>query len=106
MSGARYEKLTTAQADERKPDSWRIVDGVLVGRYRSATMVGGLAFITDVVAAAEAADHHPDIEFRYGTVAFALTTHAVGQLSDADVDMAHAINAIADDHGIAPIASE
>jgi 4a-hydroxytetrahydrobiopterin dehydratase len=106
MSGARYEKLTAAQADERKPDSWRIVEGVLVGRYRSATMICGLAFITDVVAAAEAADHHPDIDFRYGTVAFALTTHAVGQLSDADTDLAHAIDRIARDLAIAPIASE
>ena len=73
---------------------------------KTGTLTEGEPRLTDVVAAAEAADHHPDIEFRYGTVAFALTTHAVGQLSDADVDMAHAINAIADDHGIAPIASE
>lgn len=104
MSAARYEKLTAKRAAERKPDSWRIVDGVLVGRYRSSTMVRGLAFITDVVAAAEEADHHPDIDFRYSTVVFALTTHAVGQLSDADVDLAHTIDTIAREQGIAPIA--
>ncbi len=100
MSGNRYEPLTEGQVQERVPVPWRVVDGVLVARYRTATMVRGLDFVVAIVAAAQAADHHPDIDFRYGTVGLSLTTHALGGLSDADVDLAVAIARIAAESGI------
>ncbi|GAA3047157.1 4a-hydroxytetrahydrobiopterin dehydratase [Gordonia defluvii] len=96
MTEDHYRPLTAAAAAEQAPAPWRVVDGALVARYRTGTMVRGLEFATAIVAAAEAANHHPDIDFRYSTVALVLTTHAIGQLSAADVSLAVAIAQIAD----------
>lgn len=99
MTEHRYQPLTAAEAGARVPEPWRVIDGSLLASYRTGTMVRGLAFVTEIVGAAEAADHHPDIGLRYGTVGLALTTHAVGQLTDADVDLAVTIHGIAEKHG-------
>ena len=55
-----------------------------------------LAFANRVADAATAADHHPDIHIeRYKTVRIVLTTHVTRGISQADVDLAKAIDAIA-----------
>ncbi|GED97774.1 4a-hydroxytetrahydrobiopterin dehydratase [Gordonia crocea] len=95
-----YRPLSAAAAEQAVPAPWRVVDDSLVARYRTGTMVRGLEFVTRIVAAAEAADHHPDIGLRYGTVALAVTTHAVGGLTDADTALAAAIDQIARELGI------
>ena len=54
-----------------------------------------LAFANRVAEAATAADHHPDIHIeRYKTVRIVLTTHITKGISQADVDLAKAIDAI------------
>ena len=46
----------------------------------------------EVAAAAETMDHHPDIDIRWRTVAFALSTHSEGGLTQLDVELAHQIS--------------
>ncbi|PSL01813.1 4a-hydroxytetrahydrobiopterin dehydratase [Haloactinopolyspora alba] len=58
----------------------------------------GIAVVDDVAEAAEAADHHPDIDIRWRTLTFALVTHSAGGVTRADVDMAHAIDRIVARH--------
>lgn len=55
-----------------------------------------MAFANRVSDAAIAANHHPDIHIEgYKTVRIVLTTHVVKGISQADIDLAKAIDAIA-----------
>ena len=51
-------------------------------------------FMTRVALAADKAGHHPDWSNSYDTVTIALSTHDAGGLSQKDVDLAKAIDAI------------
>ncbi len=53
-----------------------------------------LAYVNAVGELAEAADHHPDIEFGWGYVRIALTTHDRGGVTDVDIALARQIDAI------------
>jgi 4a-hydroxytetrahydrobiopterin dehydratase len=56
---------------------------------------GAVAFVNRVAAAAEAANHHPDIHLEaYKTVRIVLTTHLTGGISNADVDLAKRIDGV------------
>ncbi len=95
MSGRSYQSLTAREAVAQLPSGWGVDDGTLVAVYRTGSMVRSVQFVDAVTAAAEAADHHPDVEIHYGTVRFVLTTHATGGLTDADIALAQMIAAIA-----------
>jgi len=56
--------------------------------YQFENFVQAIAFVNRVADAAEAANHHPDIDIRYSRVAIALTTHDEGGISDKDVALA------------------
>jgi 4a-hydroxytetrahydrobiopterin dehydratase len=51
-----------------------------------------LAFVNAVGAAAEAANHHPDIDIRWNKVHLVLTTHSAGGLTVLDIALAAAID--------------
>jgi 4a-hydroxytetrahydrobiopterin dehydratase len=52
-----------------------------------------IALVNAVADAAEAADHHPDIELRrYRRVTFTLSTHAVGAITARDIELAAEID--------------
>jgi 4a-hydroxytetrahydrobiopterin dehydratase len=54
-----------------------------------------MTFANQVAEAATAADHHPDIHIeRYKSVRIVLTTHVSHGISQADIDLAKAIDAI------------
>lgn len=54
-------------------------------------------FMNRVALAAEKLDHHPDWSNVWNTVRIELSTHDVAGLSDKDVALAQAINALLDD---------
>lgn len=54
------------------------------------------AFMTRVALLAEKSDHHPEWSNVWNRVEILLTTHDAGGLSHRDVDMAEAIDALAD----------
>lgn len=54
-----------------------------------------IAVVDDVAVAAEAMDHHPDIDVRWRRVGFTLSTHSAGGLTQLDVELAHQISEIA-----------
>jgi 4a-hydroxytetrahydrobiopterin dehydratase len=45
-----------------------------------------VAFVSRLVPEAERADHHPDIEIHYKTVALSYTTHSKGGLTAKDFE--------------------
>ena len=55
----------------------------------------GIRIVDDVAVAAEAADHHPDIDIRWTKVTFTLATHSEGGVTQKDVDLAGTIDEIA-----------
>ncbi len=52
------------------------------------------AFMSRVALLAETHDHHPEWSNVYGKVSITLTTHDAGGLSDRDVRLARAIDAL------------
>ncbi len=54
-----------------------------------------MAFVNRVADAAEAADHHPDIDIRYSKVTLALVTHDAGGLTARDTKLAEDADALA-----------
>jgi len=53
-----------------------------------------MEFVNTVAQLAEAANHHPDITIRWNTVELVLWTHTAGGVTQADVDMAGAIEGL------------
>ena len=51
--------------------------------------------VDEVALEAEEMDHHPDIDIRWRTVHFALSTHSEGGLTQLDVELAHRISQVA-----------
>ncbi|WP_433154960.1 4a-hydroxytetrahydrobiopterin dehydratase [Actinomadura nitritigenes] len=66
---------------------------------KASSFAEGIAVVDDVARAAEEADHHPDIDIRWRTLTFALSTHSAGGLTGKDFDLAAVIDRIAARHG-------
>jgi 4a-hydroxytetrahydrobiopterin dehydratase len=65
---------------------------------------GGVALIVHVADVERLIGHHADIDLRWDSVRFAITTHDAGhRLTEADFDLAARIDAIAAAHGAEPV---
>jgi len=80
---------------------WRLLQRALHARFETRTFATGLAFVERIGAAAEAANHHPDVDLTYGHVAIKLFSHDVGGVTQRDVRLAGEITGIASELGIA-----
>lgn len=72
--------------------SWSRQGDVLVTSVKLKDFAAALQFVNAVGAAAEAANHHPDIDIRWNTVHLALTTHDAGGLTQFDLGLAAEID--------------
>jgi 4a-hydroxytetrahydrobiopterin dehydratase len=57
--------------------------------------------VDDIALLAETLDHHPDIDIRWRTLTFTLSTHSAGGVTAADIELARGIDEIAERHGAA-----
>ena len=81
-------------------NDWRVVLGAIRADFTGSSFSAGAALLHRIAEAADAADHHPDLDLRYpGRVRVLLTTHAVGGLSTHDVDLARTISDLARESG-------
>jgi len=99
-----YTPVTPADiaADETLAD-WRVIVRALHADFVAPGFSAGAALVAEIAAAADAADHHPDVDLRWpGRVHVALTTHDTGGLSDADVALARTISRLAGEAGATP----
>ena len=64
-------------------------------RYTAADFPAAIALVDAVAGAAEAADHHPDIDIRYNEVLFVLSTHSEHGVTRNDIDLAKTIDGLA-----------
>ena len=92
-----YTKVTPEEfAAFAGVDDWRVVLGTVQATFRAVSFPGAAALISAIADAAEAADHHPDIDMRYpNRVRVVFTTHATGGLSTLDVQLAREISTLA-----------
>lgn len=77
-------------------DDWRYVLGSVRAAFRFGTFSDAASFVASVAAAADAADHHPDVDLRYpGVVHVALRTHDRAAVTVLDVELARTVSALA-----------
>jgi 4a-hydroxytetrahydrobiopterin dehydratase len=73
---------------------WHLMGGRLLKTVDCAGFVGALEFVGEVGRLAELSNHHPDIDIRYNRVILALITHDSGGITQRDLDLARAIDAV------------
>jgi 4a-hydroxytetrahydrobiopterin dehydratase len=83
---------------ERLP-GWRREGDAIERDLELPTFPAAIDLVVRIGEAAEAADHHPDIDIRWRTLHLALTTHDAGGLTTKDVDLALQIETAARDAG-------
>ncbi len=87
--------LTPAEVDAALQEQglhwWREGD-VLTTTVALHDFATALEFVNAVGLAAEAANHHPDIDIRWNRVRLVLTTHSAGGLTVLDLALARAID--------------
>jgi 4a-hydroxytetrahydrobiopterin dehydratase len=91
-------RLTGEELDEAlrtRLTGWHVDDGVLVRSIEAANFPAGIRLVDAVAQAAEERNHHPDIDIRWTTITFRLSTHSEGGLTDKDVDLAGEIDRLA-----------
>ena len=74
---------------------WERDGDQIAKQYRFDGFPDAVAFVVRISYAAEAADHHPDLDIRYNKVTVALSTHSEGGITAKDVDLARAIEGLA-----------
>ena len=95
------EKRTSTQVSESEGmDDWRVLLRTLQSSFSTGSMAKGIEFAARVGAAADQANHHPDLTVTYPRVHVLLTTHDADGLTARDVELARTISAIAAELGI------
>ena len=82
------------QALPSKLPAWQRVDNTLQRTFLFHDFVEAFGFMSRVALLAEHRNHHPEWSNVYNRVSITLTTHDTGGLSDLDIDMAQAIDAL------------
>lgn len=76
--------------------NWTYDDGTITAEYAAASFPAAAGLAVQVADAAEAANHHPDLAIRYpGKLEVVLTTHAAGDLTSLDVELARRVDELA-----------
>ena len=92
--------LSAAQVDEAGLADWRLLRQRLQTRYRTGSWATGIALVNAISSVAEEANHHPDVDLRYGHLNVRLQSHDVGGVTGRDVRMARKITGLAQDAGV------
>ncbi|MDR3459096.1 MAG: 4a-hydroxytetrahydrobiopterin dehydratase [Verrucomicrobiae bacterium] len=74
---------------------WRRNGRVIVRTFEFEDFVAAMKFVNAVAAAAELAQHHPDVDIRWNKVMLALSTHDAGGLTEKDFALARQCDALA-----------
>ena len=85
-------EVKTALADV---PGWELTGVEIVKEYKFADFAEAMGFVNRVAEAAEAANHHPDIDIRWNKVRLALSSHSEGGLTGNDFALASRIEGLA-----------
>ncbi|WP_232667608.1 4a-hydroxytetrahydrobiopterin dehydratase [Pseudonocardia sp. TRM90224] len=81
--------ITTALDDL---PGWQREGNSLVRTAELPSFPAAITVVDRVAEVAEARDHHPDIDIRWRTLTFTLSTHSEGGITELDVALAGAIS--------------
>lgn len=97
MPMAKESPLSDAQVVERLAGlpGWRVEGGMIRRTYQTDGWPTTLMLVNAIGYYAEVADHHPDLEVKWGSVAVALVTHSAGGLTEKDFALARRIEEMA-----------
>jgi 4a-hydroxytetrahydrobiopterin dehydratase len=87
---SKLSDLEIQRALGRLP-GWARRGDALTKTYTFPSFADGIAFVTRVAKAADARNHHPDIDIRYTKIICVLTTHDAGGVTDSDLKLAEDI---------------
>ncbi|HEY0639703.1 MAG TPA: 4a-hydroxytetrahydrobiopterin dehydratase [Pseudonocardiaceae bacterium] len=73
-------------------DGWSREGDEIVRTTERASFPAAVEDVRRVAEVAEARDHHPDIDIRWRTLTFRLSTHSAGGLTAKDTELAAEIN--------------
>ncbi|MCI0528743.1 MAG: 4a-hydroxytetrahydrobiopterin dehydratase [Nitrospira sp.] len=71
---------------------WQLADNAIKKQFKFNDFMSAIAFVNRVAAAAEAADHHPDVTINYTRVTMTLSTHSAGGITEKDFSLAKQID--------------
>lgn len=86
------ELLTARDIENAELTDWSVKDESLTRTVELASFAAAIEAVNRVADAAEGACHHPDIDIRWRTLTFTLSTHSAGGLTQEDVDLARRID--------------
>lgn len=94
------ELLTSEQINAALTElpSWQLRGSAIIRAVTAPAFLTGIRIIDDVAEVAEELNHHPDIDVRWTTVTFALSTHSKGGLTANDFELARRIDAVCSRH--------
>lgn len=94
--GRMAELLTDDQLNEALSHlaDWRQDGTTLVRTVEMDSFVQAIQVVNRVAEIAENTDHHPDIDIRWRTLVFHLSTHSAGGLTAKDVALATEIDSV------------
>jgi 4a-hydroxytetrahydrobiopterin dehydratase len=90
---AKEPTCSESQIAERLRDleGWSYEGGVIQRVYTTDGFPKTLMLVNAIGYLAEAADHHPDMLVKWGSVAVTLSTHSAGGITDKDFALARRI---------------
>ena len=77
-----------------KLDGWSGGPDGITRTAELSSFPAAIAVVDRVAEAAEAADHHPDIDIRWRTLTFRLSTHSEGGITAKDLALAGQIDGL------------
>ena len=75
-------------------DGWSGDPEAITRTVQLANFPAAIAVVDRVAEVAEELDHHPDIDIRWRTLTFRLSTHSAGGVTRRDVELARRIDEI------------
>jgi 4a-hydroxytetrahydrobiopterin dehydratase len=92
------ELLTDDQIDLAIRDHlphWSVIGKELVRSVKAENFMDGIRLVATVAQLAEAMSHHPDIDIRYTTITFKVSSHEAGGITEDDLVLARHIDSAA-----------
>jgi 4a-hydroxytetrahydrobiopterin dehydratase len=85
--------LTDEEIERQLGDlpGWARDGAEISASYEAPDFPTAIRLVDEVALEAEDMGHHPDIDIRWRTVKFVLSTHSEGGLTQLDVELAHRV---------------
>jgi len=74
---------------------WQRAGDAITRTVECPSFPAAIELVREVAEVAESRDHHPDIDIRWRTLHFTLSTHSAGGITDKDTELAETIDELA-----------